>query len=111
MEGLGGSCLKQTCQNIHVGALRRIRHCLPKHNIKIYHTLICPCLSCCNLLWELNYTAYHNHLFILQKRAIRRVLGQNARLTKWYGQNYTDKMIYGQYVIGQNGMNNMERTK
>src|SRR6218665_1657316 len=30
--------------------------------------------------------------------------------TKWYGQSGMDKMVYGQNVIGQNGMDKMVRT-
>ena len=31
--------------------------------------------------------------------------------TKWYGQNGMDKMVYGQIVIGQNGVDKILRTK
>ena len=31
--------------------------------------------------------------------------------TKWHGQNGTDKMVYGQNGMGQNGMDKMVRTK
>ena len=31
--------------------------------------------------------------------------------TKWYGQNGTDKMVYGQDGIGQNGTDKMAWTK
>jgi len=38
------------------------------------------------------------------------VAGKMVR-TKWYGQNGTDKKVYGQNVIGQNGMGKMVQTK
>src|SRR6218665_65111 len=56
----------------NIGVLLRVRHCLPKHILfKLYYTLIFPYLSYCNLLWGSNYKTYFNHLFNLQKRAIR----------------------------------------
>jgi len=56
----------------NIGVLLRVRHCLPKHILfNLYYTLIFPYLSYCNLLWGSNYKTYLNHLFNLQKRAIR----------------------------------------
>ena len=43
----------------------------PNILFNLYCTLIFPYLSYCNLLWGSNYKTHLNHLFNLQKRAIR----------------------------------------
>jgi len=56
----------------NIGVPLRVRHCLPKHILlNLYYTLIFSYISYCNLLWGSNYKTYLNHLFNLQKRAIR----------------------------------------
>lgn len=58
----------------NIGVILRIRHCLPPHIlVNLYYSLIFPYISYCNISWGSNYPSRLNHLFILQKRAIRTI--------------------------------------
>ena len=60
----------------NTGILRRVSHLLPEHiRLTLYHTLIYPYLTYCNMIWTSTYDSRLTRLVILQKRAIRTVAG------------------------------------
>ena len=55
-----------------IGILFRIKDYLPTEGlISIYYSIIYPYLIYCNLVWGNTYETILNHIFILQKRALR----------------------------------------
>ena len=60
--------------------MSRVRNYLPqKVMLMIYHTLIFPYLSYCNVVWGTAKLSFLNKLLILQKRAVRLCTGAGYR--------------------------------
>ena len=60
--------------------MSRVRNYLPqKVMLMIYHTLIFPYLSYCNVFWGTARLSFLNKLLILQKRAVRLCTGAGYR--------------------------------
>ena len=55
-----------------IGVICKTRHSLPgKSLITLYYSLIYPYLTYCHLVWGRASQTYLNHLYILQKKAVR----------------------------------------
>ena len=64
----------------NVGILSRIAYLLPNHlRLNLYHSLVHPYLSYCNMVWASNYVTRLKRLIIIQKRAVRIISGTMSR--------------------------------
>src|SRR6218665_3685345 len=67
-------CFFKSCKNI--GILSRLSYLLPIHICaSLYFTMVHPYLSYCSIIWASNYPARLKALEMLQKRALRIIVG------------------------------------
>lgn len=60
----------------NIGIISRVAKILPKNiRLSLYNSLILPYLSYANLIWASNYVSPLQRLVILQKRAVRMIVG------------------------------------
>ena len=60
----------------NIGVIARTKYILPSNiRIKLYYSLVQPYLSYCNIVWGSTYATRLHRLNVLQKRAVRLVVG------------------------------------
>ena len=90
--------IETVCKKISksIGIILTIRKNVPNDVlITLYHTLVIPYFSYCNILWASHDTSYLNCLFIKQKKAIRIITNSKfSALTKLLFQRLNLLNIY-----------------
>ena len=55
-----------------IGILHKLKHFLPAHSlVMIYNALILPYINYCNIIWGNCFKTKLDHIFLLQKKAVR----------------------------------------